>query len=396
MTDRVVHSEEFSKQVGSFVRSELRRNQSKETRKQRWRRHRRFANSNRGQNFDNPCDCCDDLDRSRGYFLWTTRNCCDVVGGIYLEPVVDAEPIEGYYQSEAFDCLDGFSTEWTIDSTGDPVTATLRTTLGDIVYELAASTWQPLCSNQLTLQSAPADCPVAPCIRVFPSTCSTLIEQPCEETTYCQELPYAMTVTLRGDQTATALNPNDWAWSFPETEIDVYGAIHNYGVSWTGTETVSCKVVDGGGTEEFCSIEIQAKVEYLCQGGTWAMSMAWHDGLIYNGGSPSSQECYWQKLRSFGYTCPVSPPVTYQPNNVYAHQVGCENPFPNEVPIAYIEGSSTNPNGGNCLANCAGFAKIECCSGVTVKYMNACDRVYSLPSDTVYAPVVYGTAVKAP
>ena len=59
-----------------------------------------------------------------------------------------------------------FSTEWTLDTTADPVTLTLRTPGGDVVYE--STSFNPIGGNVFTLASKPTLCDVAPCVCVGP------------------------------------------------------------------------------------------------------------------------------------------------------------------------------------------------------------------------------------
>ena len=61
---------------------------------------------------------------------------------------------------------------WRLDTTGDPITATFTTPSGDVVYEIPAADWRPMCSNTLELKAGyPADCDPAPCVCIGPANC---------------------------------------------------------------------------------------------------------------------------------------------------------------------------------------------------------------------------------
>ena len=85
-------------------------------------------------------------------------------GNVISPGIFVSDPFDNCPQ-DATESTPGFLTEWTLDTTADPPTLTIRTPQGDVVY-LPPDNWEPDCGSKWFLDSAPDMMCAGPCVCV--------------------------------------------------------------------------------------------------------------------------------------------------------------------------------------------------------------------------------------
>ena len=118
----------------------------------------------------------------------------NVIPGVYVSASYDLCPALAVVDPETDEIIPGFETEWTLDTTADPKTLTIRTSFGDVVYG-PPLVWNPRCGSVWSKVSGP-DC-ASSCVCVGP-LCANVRWDGCDDG--CESFAPLVTCGLPWDE----------------------------------------------------------------------------------------------------------------------------------------------------------------------------------------------------